>query len=143
MALTSATKVIRSTLKTFQPVAIPSVTMAITLAIHKSDHSICHNKYISCHTYGCSICCIGCNISLYKCGNSIHHYGNNISQFTLWLYHLPQSKNISNHFKCGFHLPQTNKSGYSICHNGKKHQPYHNHMANNICQQHPVVANQL
>ena len=42
-----------------------------------------------------------------------------------------------------FHLPQTNKSGYSICHNGKKHQPYHNHMANNICQQHPVVANQL
>ena len=46
MALTSATKVIRSSLKTFQPVAIPFTTMAITSASHKSGHSICHNKQI-------------------------------------------------------------------------------------------------
>ena len=44
MALTSANKVITSALKTFQPVAIPSATMAITSASHKSGHSICHNK---------------------------------------------------------------------------------------------------
>ena len=78
------------------------------------------NKYSSCHTCGCSICCIGCNINPYKCGNSIHHYGNNISQFTLWLYHLPQSKispiiqmwfsSSTNKQKWLFHLPQWQKN---------------------------------
>ena len=43
-------------------------------------------------------------------------------------------RNIINHFKCGSSSSTTNKCGYSICHNGKKHQPYYNHMANNICQ---------
>ena len=35
------------------------------------------------------------------------------------------------------------KSGYYICHKAKKHQAWHNHMANNICQQHLMVVNQM
>ena len=57
-------------------------------------------------------------------------------------YNICHSQKIS--FKCGIHLPQTNKKvAITSATMAKKHQPWHNHIANNICQQHPVVANQL
>ena len=86
MALTSANKVITSALKTFQPVAIPSASMAITSASYKVAIPSATTKNLSAVTYGAvSSVALDKNISPFKCGNSIHHYGNNISQFILWL----------------------------------------------------------
>ena len=141
MALTSANKVITSALKTFQPVAIPSATMAITSASHKSGHSICHNKQTHqlshmwlfhllhlVKTSGHSNVVIPSTIMAISSANS--YCGYNICH------------NQWKHHSMWFSSSTNKLSGIYICHNGNRHQPWHNYMANNICQKHLLVSNQ-
>ena len=112
MALTSANKVITSALKTFQPVAIPSATMAITSASHKSGHSICHNK----QTY--QLLHIWLFHLLHWVKTSAH--SNVVIPSTTMAITSANSycgynicHNQINIIQCGFHLPQTNKVAFT------------------------------
>ena len=121
MALTSATKVIRSALKTFQPVAIPSATIAITSASHKKKwpFHLPQQTNTSAVTYAVVPSAALGKTSVHTnvvipsttmaitsansyCGHNICHskkYHSNVifhKQTKKWLLHLPQwQKNIS------------------------------------------------
>ena len=79
MALRFATKAITSALKSFQPVAIPSATMAITSANSYCGYNICHSQKISFK------CGFSSSTNKQKSGYYICHNGKNISHDTsIW-----------------------------------------------------------